>query len=95
MPNDEEGWRPRGYTGPGWEPPKGPGGGPPRDGGRPPGGPSRSRWSVPGVVAVILAVVWSVLAYQWVEQHDCEVVESYGLVVSHGTPDFWEGCGDE
>ncbi|ARX80940.1 hypothetical protein SMD44_00338 [Streptomyces alboflavus] len=38
--------------------------------------------------------IWSLLAYQWTEQNDCELVESYGLVLSHGTPDPWEMCGD-
>ncbi|QCX75748.1 hypothetical protein C9F11_10340 [Streptomyces sp. YIM 121038] len=96
MPNNEGGWRPPGYDGPGWEPPKeppqGPPQGPPPGGGRGPGG--GSRWSVPGVVAVIVIGVWSVLAYQWTQQNDCELVESYGLVLSHGTPDPWERCGD-
>ncbi|MFF8644069.1 hypothetical protein [Streptomyces sp. NPDC015345] len=92
MPNKEEGWRPPGYNGPGWEPPKVPPGGPGRDDR---GGPEgRSRWSVPGVVAVVAVVIWTVLAYQWTEQNDCEVPESYGLVLSHGTPDPWEMCGD-
>jgi hypothetical protein len=49
---------------------------------------------VPGIVAVIVAVIWTLLAYQWTQQNDCELVESYGLVLSHGTPDFWEECGD-
>ncbi|QKW04960.1 hypothetical protein HUT18_09895 [Streptomyces sp. NA04227] len=95
MPNDEGegGWRPPGWNGPNWEPPKhDPPQRPPHNGGEGPDG--RSHWSVPGVVAVIVAVVWSVLAYQWTEQNDCGLVESYGLVISHGTPDFWERCGD-
>ncbi|MET9545024.1 hypothetical protein [Streptomyces sp. 135] len=49
---------------------------------------------MPGVVAVVAVVIWTVLAYQWTEQNDCEVPESYGLVLSHGTPDPWEMCGD-
>ncbi|MEV0317377.1 hypothetical protein ACIBKX_22800 [Streptomyces sp. NPDC050658] len=96
MPNNQEGWRPKGYDGPGWEPPKeppqGPPQGPPRDSGGGSGG--RSRWSMPGVAAVIAVAVWSILAYQWTEQNDCSLPESYGLVLSHGTPDPWEGCGD-
>ncbi|WP_237323079.1 hypothetical protein [Streptomyces sp. JJ36] len=36
-----------------------------------------------------LFVLWTVLANQWVEQ-GCEVGESYGLVLSHGTPDLLE-----
>ncbi|MEV0441123.1 hypothetical protein AB0I84_25640 [Streptomyces spectabilis] len=95
MPNNEGGWRPRGYDGPGWEPPEEPPQGPPPGGGGGGGGPGgRSRWSVPGVVAVVTVAVWSVLAYQWTQQNDCDLVESYGLVLSHGTPDPWERCGD-
>ena len=92
MPNNEEGWRPRGYNGPGWEPPKDPPEGPPPGDGGPPKG--RSPWSLPGVAGVIAVVIWCVLAYQWTEQNDCEAVESFGLVLSHGTPDPWEACGD-
>ncbi|MFD5251430.1 hypothetical protein ACFWM5_01110 [Streptomyces bobili] len=98
MPNNSGGWRPPGYRGPGWEPPDEPPSGPPPPP-RPPGsggpGPEgRSRWSVPGIIAVIVAVIWTLLAYQWTQQNDCELAESYGLVLSHGTPDFWEECGD-
>ncbi|MFD9882917.1 hypothetical protein ACFWZT_15860 [Streptomyces alboflavus] len=91
MPNNEGGWRPPGYDGPGWEPPKEPPGPPRNDGGGPAG---QSRWSWPGIAAVIAIGIWSLLAYQWTEQNDCELVESYGLVLSHGTPDPWEMCGD-
>ncbi|MFD0417713.1 hypothetical protein [Streptomyces sp. NPDC127108] len=92
MPNDEGGWRPPGYDGPGWEPPRDPPPGPPRNDDGGPGG--RSRWSRTGIAAVIAIGIWSLLAYQWTEQNDCELVESYGLVLSHGTPDPWEVCGD-
>ncbi|MEI5099835.1 hypothetical protein RB200_16275 [Streptomyces sp. PmtG] len=46
------------------------------------------------MVAVVAVAIWSVLAYQWTEQNDCGLAESYGLVLSHGTPDPWERCGD-
>ncbi|MBB5934704.1 hypothetical protein [Streptomyces zagrosensis] len=46
------------------------------------------------MAAVIAFAIWSLLAYQWTEQNDCEVMKSYGLVLSHGTPDPWEQCGN-
>ncbi|MER5634171.1 hypothetical protein [Streptomyces nitrosporeus] len=45
-------------------------------------------------VLVILLAVWTVLAFQWTEQ-DCDLVPtSYALVLTHGTPSIFEGCGD-
>lgn len=82
------------------EPPAGGPGGPAR-----PGGPDRrhaedgdGRWhttrSVPSVVVVILLAVWTVFAVQWKEQ-DCALVPtSYVLVITHGAPSVFEGCGD-
>ncbi|MCF6526378.1 hypothetical protein HOY81_25370 [Streptomyces sp. JJ36] len=50
-----------------------------------PKGSRRTGWAV----VLSLFVLWTVLANQWVEQ-GCEVGESYGLVLSHGTPDLLE-----
>lgn len=93
MPEGGKGWRPPGYEGPGWIPPPGSGGG---GGGLPPDGRGGGRGS--GGTAwryavLILLAVWTLLAFQWHSQNDCEMPESYGLVLSHGTPDPWEGCG--
>ncbi|WP_399888125.1 hypothetical protein ACGH7X_25005 [Streptomyces sp. BBFR51] len=50
---------------------------------------------MPSIVAVILFVIWTVFAVQWKEQ-DCTLVPtSYILVITHGTPSIFEGCGDQ
>jgi hypothetical protein len=77
------------------------GSGPPAGG---PGGPigpedGDSRWrhptlSIRSIVVVILLAVWTLFAVQWKEQ-DCPLVPtSYVLVLTHGTPSVFEGCGD-
>ncbi|MFE0419108.1 hypothetical protein [Streptomyces tendae] len=74
------------------------GGGPPGPGGPPPPPHGDSSWhttrSVPSIVVVVLIVIWTVLAVQWKEK-DCALVPtSYLLVITHGTPSVFEGCGD-
>ncbi len=74
--------------------------------GRPPGGPGApgagsggdGPWhttrSVPSIVVVVLVVIWTVFAVQWKEK-DCALVPTaYMLVITHGTPSVFEGCGD-
>ena len=47
------------------------------------------------VTVLLLLIVWTALAGQW-ENKGCDLVpQSYGLVLTHGTPDHWEGCEDE
>ncbi|MET9354336.1 hypothetical protein ABZY14_15305 [Streptomyces sp. NPDC006617] len=49
---------------------------------------------MPSIVVVVLIVIWTVLAVQWKEK-DCALVPtSYMLVITHGTPSVFEGCGD-
>ncbi len=79
--------------------------GPPHGGPGGPGGPGDPRpahgdssWhttrSVPSIVVVVLIVIWTVFAVQWKEK-DCALVPtSYLLVITHGTPSVFEGCGD-
>ncbi|GAB2889590.1 hypothetical protein GCM10022245_26050 [Streptomyces mayteni] len=79
------------------EPPTGGPGGPAH-------GPNRyaeyggGRWhttlSVPSIIVVVLIVIWTVFAVQWGEQ-DCALPTSYALVITHGTPSVFEGCGDD
>ncbi|WP_217164806.1 hypothetical protein [Streptomyces sp. AC512_CC834] len=49
---------------------------------------------MPSIIVVILFVIWTVFAVQWKEQ-DCALVPtSYVLVITHGAPSIFEGCGD-
>ncbi|MEW2292692.1 hypothetical protein ABZ719_08310 [Streptomyces sp. NPDC006743] len=52
------------------------------------------RYSVGGVVGLVLVVIWTFLAVQWHEVECPLVPDSYVLVVTHGTPSIFEGCGD-
>lgn len=45
------------------------------------------------LIVVLLLIVWSVLSMQWADK-GCGTWPAYGMVLSHGTPDHWEGCGD-
>lgn len=62
---------------------------------RPTPAPARPRFSrrqkIIGVL--LLLILWSVLADQWTGK-GCGSWPSYGMVLSHGTPDHWEGCSD-
>ncbi|MGW4547817.1 hypothetical protein ACWEN4_15740 [Streptomyces violaceorubidus] len=50
--------------------------------------------SVPSIVVVVLIVLWTVFAVQWKEKDCAFVPTSYLLVLTHGTPSIFEGCGD-
>lgn len=40
-------------------------------------------------------LAWTILANQWSEK-GCDLVpQSYVLVLTHGTPDHWQGCESE
>lgn len=74
------------------------GGGGPPGGGDPHPPHGDGSWpttrSVPSIVVVVLIVIWTVFAVQWKEK-DCALVPtSYPLVITHGTPSVFEGCGD-
>ncbi|MFE0421216.1 hypothetical protein [Streptomyces sp. NPDC058953] len=94
MADSEGGWRPPGSKHP-WIPP-GEGGGESSPlnriaGG---GGGGRRPRSKAGYVALILLAIWTVFAMQWREK-DCSLIPtSYVLVITHGTPSLFEGCGD-
>jgi hypothetical protein len=46
-------------------------------------------------IALLLFLVWSLAANQWIDK-GCGAGQSYGLVVTHfGTPDQYEGCESE
>lgn len=47
------------------------------------------------VIAALLFIVWTLLAGQWDEKGCDFIPQSYGLVLTHGTPDRFEGCDDE
>ncbi|MFF0589296.1 hypothetical protein ACFYWD_25400 [Streptomyces sp. NPDC003781] len=50
---------------------------------------------MPSIVVVVLIVIWTVLAVQW-KAKDCALVPtSYMLVITHGTPSIFEGCGND
>ncbi len=77
----------------------------PAPSGPPPGGSGAfgpahgdSSWhrtrSVPSLVVVVLVVLWTVFAVQWKEKDCAFVPTSYLLVITHGTPSVFEGCGD-
>ncbi|MCX5174037.1 hypothetical protein [Streptomyces virginiae] len=93
MADNEGGWRPPDSKHP-WLPPKSEGEQlPPRNNG------SNSGWRPPqnlsAYVAVILFGVWTLGAIQWKNQ-DCDLIPtSYRLVITHGFPDIFEGCGTQ
>jgi hypothetical protein len=46
------------------------------------------------MVTALLLLAWSILANQWKDK-DCGMFpQSYILVISHGTPDHWQGCDE-
>ncbi|MFE1903824.1 hypothetical protein ACFW96_09150 [Streptomyces gardneri] len=48
------------------------------------------------IVATLAALVlWTALASGWTDKGCDFVPQSYGLVITHGTPDSNEGCEDE
>ncbi|MCL7365349.1 MULTISPECIES: hypothetical protein [Streptomyces] len=49
---------------------------------------------MPSLVVVVLVVLWTVFAVQWKEKDCTFVPTSYLLVITHGTPSVFEGCGD-
>jgi hypothetical protein len=53
--------------------------------------PSRTQ-KIVGVL--VLLVVWTTAAGRWTDK-DCGLGQSYGLVLTHGAPERWEGCEDE
>lgn len=46
------------------------------------------------VLVVAALLVWTVLANQWTEK-GCQLPQSYQLVITHGTPDHFQGCESE
>lgn len=51
-----------------------------------------SRRATVFMVTAVMLVVWSFLAGQWADK-DCSMFpQSYGLVLTHGTPGDWDGC---
>lgn len=54
--------------------------------------PSRTQ-KIVGVL--VLLIVWTAVAGRWADK-GCDLVpQSYGLVLTHGAPERWEGCEDE
>ncbi|MEU1211970.1 hypothetical protein ABZ424_05815 [Streptomyces sp. NPDC005790] len=90
MADDEGGWRPPDSKHP-WLPPRNGGGQPPSPHNENPGG-RRPRRNLTAYVAVIAFVIWTLGAIQWTSQ-DCDLPTSYGLVITHGFPNVFEGCG--
>lgn len=45
------------------------------------------------LVAALLLLLWSILANQWAGK-DCSMPRGYQLVITHGTPDHYEGCDE-
>lgn len=44
---------------------------------------------------LLLLLGWTLLANQW-SSKGCDLMpQSYGLVITHGTPDHYEGCESE
>lgn len=82
------------------QPPAGGPGGPDRPGGFDHRPADDGRWQHPtrslrSIAVVIVLAIWSLFAVQWKEQ-DCALVPtSYVLVITHGTPSDFEGCGDD
>jgi hypothetical protein len=53
-----------------------------------------SRRATAFLVTALLLLVWSILANQWKDK-DCSMFPtSYQLVITHGTPDHYEGCDE-
>jgi heme A synthase len=46
------------------------------------------------MVTAVLLLVWSILANQWSDKGCSMWVQSYGLVITHQTPDHFEGCDE-
>lgn len=45
-------------------------------------------------LVIFAFLVWTLLARQWTEK-GCELPQSYVLILTHGTPDHWQGCESE
>jgi hypothetical protein len=52
------------------------------------------RHSTALMVAALLLLGWSILANQWKDKGCGMLPQSYVMVVSHGTPDHWQGCDE-
>jgi hypothetical protein len=46
-------------------------------------------------LVVLILIVWTFLAGQWTDKGCDYIPQSYGLVLTHGTPDHDEGCEPE
>ncbi len=45
-------------------------------------------------IGVIAFAIWTLGAIQWTNQ-DCDLPDSYRLVITHGFPNVFEGCGTQ
>lgn len=90
MADDEPGWRPPGSKHP-WLPPKNGSNQPPTPNNERPGRRPPPR-SLAAYTAVIAFVIWTLGAIQWMN-NDCALPTSYGLVITDGFPNIFEGCG--
>lgn len=54
--------------------------------------PSRTQ-KIIGVL--VLLIVWTAAAGRWTDKGCGFVPQSYGLVLTHGAPERYEGCEDE
>lgn len=92
MADDEAGWRPADSKHP-WLPPNSGGNQlPPRNNDSP--GGRRSPRNLTAYIVVIAFAIWTLGAIQWKNQ-DCDLAASYGLVITHGFPNVFEGCGPQ